>query len=65
MPLLTVILALVIIGALLALVLRLIPMEANIQRILVAVVVIAVILWLLSVTGILGAAKAVPMPRVG
>ncbi len=53
MPLLTVIIVLVIIGVLLWLINRFIPMASSIKTILNVVVVIVVILWLLSVFGIL------------
>lgn len=54
MPLLHVILVLILVGIGLGLVNRFIPMAGSIKSILNAVVVIAVILWLLSVFGILG-----------
>lgn len=54
MPLVTVVLALVVVGVLLWLVNRYIPMQGQIKSILNGVVVIAVILWLLKVFGLLG-----------
>jgi len=43
---------LIVIGLLLYLVVKYIPMEATIQRILIGVVVIGTVLWLLNVFGI-------------
>jgi hypothetical protein len=54
MPLVTVVLALVVVGVLLWLVNRFIPMQSQIKGILNGVVVIVVILWLLRVFGVLG-----------
>jgi len=52
MPLVTVVLALCVVGLLLWLVNRFIPMQSQIKGILNAVVVIAVVLWLLQVFGL-------------
>ena len=52
MPLLTVLLALIIVGVLLWLVNTYIPMDAKIKNIFNIVVVILVIIWLLKVFGI-------------
>jgi hypothetical protein len=54
MPLVTVVIALAVVGLLLWLVNRYIPMQSQIKSILNAVVVIAVILWLLKVFGLFG-----------
>lgn len=54
MPLVNVVLALVVVGVLLWLVNRYIPMQSQIKGIVNAVVVIAVILWLLKVFGLFG-----------
>jgi uncharacterized membrane protein len=54
MPLVTVVIALVVVGLLLWLVNRYIPMQSQIKNILNGVVVIAVILWLLKVFGLFG-----------
>ena len=51
-PLLQVIIALIVVGVLLALINRYIPMAASIKSILNAVVVIAVVIWLLKVFGL-------------
>ncbi len=52
MPLINVVVVLIVVGILLWLVNRFIPMAGSIKSILNAVVVIAVILWLLNVFGI-------------
>jgi hypothetical protein len=54
MPLVHVVLVLIVVGVLLWLVNSYIPMAGSIKSILNAVVVIAVVLWLLSVFGLLG-----------
>jgi hypothetical protein len=53
MPLVQVVMALIVVGVLLWLVNRFIPMAGSIKSILNAVVVIAVVLWLLDVFGLL------------
>ena len=53
MPLLQVVMVLVVVGVLLWLVNRFVPMASSIKSILNAVVVIAVVLWLLSAFGLL------------
>ena len=53
MPLIHVVVVLVVVGVLLWLVNSYIPMAGSIKTILNAVVVIAVVLWLLSVFGLL------------
>ena len=54
MPLIQVVVILIVVGVLLWLVNRFIPMAGSIKSILNAVVVIAVVLWLLSAFGLLG-----------
>jgi hypothetical protein len=54
MPIINVFLVLIVVGVLLYLVNRFIPMDGNIKSILNIVAVIAVIIWLLKVFGILG-----------
>jgi hypothetical protein len=54
MPLIQVVVVLIVVGVLLWLINRFIPMAGSIKTILNAVVVIAVVLWLLSVFGVLG-----------
>jgi hypothetical protein len=53
MPLLQVMLVLIVVGVVLWLVNRFIPMQGTIKSILNAVVVIAVVLWLLNVFGLI------------
>jgi len=52
MPLIQIVITLVIVGVLLWLVNRFIPMQSSINSILNGVVVIVVVLWLLNVFGI-------------
>ena len=54
MPLIHVVLVLIVVGVLLWLVNSYIPMAGSIKMILNAVVIIAVVLWLLSVFGLIG-----------
>ena len=63
MPLLQVVIILIVVGVLLWLVNSYIPMQATIKRILNVVVVLIVILWLLSVFGILGNMSTVRIGR--
>ena len=53
MPLISVVIVLIVVGVLLWLVNSYIPMDGKIKNILNAVVVIAVVLWLLQVFGLL------------
>ena len=59
MPLVQVVLVLIVVGVLLWLVDRFIPMAGSIKSILNAVVVIAVVLWLLNVFGLLHSLSAI------
>jgi hypothetical protein len=52
MPLVTVVITLVVVGVLLWLVNRFIPMQSQIKGILNGVVVIVVVLWLLKIFGL-------------
>jgi hypothetical protein len=52
MPLLQVVMVLIVVGVLLWLVNRFIPMAGSIKSILNAVVVICVVLWLLNIFGL-------------
>lgn len=54
MPLVTVVIALIVVGVLLWLINTYLPMDGKIKSILNAVVVIAVVLWLLQVFGVIG-----------
>lgn len=62
MPLIHIIVVLIVIGVLLWLINRFIPMAGSIKTILNVVVVIVVILWLLEVFGLLGTVSTI---RVG
>ena len=62
MPLIQVVMVLIVVGVLLWLVNRFIPMAGSIKSILNAVVVIAVVLWLLNVFGLIGSLSKI---RVG
>jgi hypothetical protein len=53
MPLIQLVEVLIVVGVVLWLVNRFIPMQATIKSILNAVVVIAVVLWILNVSGLL------------
>jgi len=52
MPLMHLVLTLIVVGVLLWLVNRFIPMQSNIKSILNGAVVIAVVLWLLNIFGL-------------
>ena len=52
MPLLQIVIVLIVVGVLLWLINRFIPMQATIKSILNGVVIIAVVLWLLNVFGL-------------
>jgi hypothetical protein len=62
MPLIHVVVVLIVVGVILWLIDRFIPMARSIKSILNAVVVIAVVLWLLNVFGVLGSLSHI---RVG
>jgi thiol:disulfide interchange protein len=62
MPLTQVIVVLVVVGVVLWLINRFIPMAGSIKSILNAVVIIVVILWLLNVFGLIGSLSNI---RVG
>jgi hypothetical protein len=59
MPLVQIVLVLIVVGILLGLINRYIPMAGSIKSILNAVVVIAVVLWLLNVFGLLKSLSAI------
>jgi hypothetical protein len=63
MPLINLIIVLVVIGLILWAVNAYIPMDANIKKILNVVVIIAVVLWLLSVFGVLGNISTIHVGR--
>jgi hypothetical protein len=54
MPLMQLVITLVVVGVLLALVNRFIPMQSTIKSILNGVVVICVVLWLANLFGLFG-----------
>ena len=62
MPLIHVVVVLIVVGVILWLINRFIPMAGSIKTILNAVVVIAVVLWLLNVFGVLSSFSSI---RVG
>ncbi len=63
MPLINLVIILVVVGVLLWLVNNYIPMDRKIKSILNAVVVIVVVLWLLSVFGVIGSISALRVGR--
>jgi len=64
MPLLTVVITLVVVGVLLWLVNTHVPMDGKIKNILNAVVVIAVVVWLLYAFGVLDRSGDIRIPKV-
>jgi hypothetical protein len=62
MSLISLVLVLVVVGVVLWLINKFIPMQATIKKILNVVVIIVVILWLLSVFGIIGSLDTI---RIG
>jgi hypothetical protein len=63
MPILQILIVLVVVGVLLWLVNRFIPMQGTIKSILNAVVVICVVLWLLNVFGLFHSLSHMHMGR--
>jgi LytS/YehU family sensor histidine kinase len=63
MPLIQLVIVLVVVGVILWAINSYIPMQATIKKILNAVVVIAVILWLLSIFGIIGSFQGIHIGR--
>jgi hypothetical protein len=63
MPLLQVVVALIVVGILLWLVNRFIPMAGSIKSILNAVVVIAVVLWLLNIFGLMQSLSSIHLGK--
>jgi len=64
MSLITVVITLIVVGVLLWLVNTYIPMDGKIKNILNAVVVIAVVIWLLYAFGVLDSAGDIRLPKV-
>jgi hypothetical protein len=62
MPLLNLVVVLVVVGVLLYLINRFIPMASSIKTILNVVVVICVCVWLLQVTGLWGNVSSFRLP---
>jgi hypothetical protein len=63
MPLLQILIVLIVVGVLLWLVNRFIPMQGTIKSILNAVVIIAVVLWLLNVFGLFHSLSGIHVGR--
>ncbi|MGA3086904.1 MAG: Thivi_2564 family membrane protein [Thermodesulfobacteriota bacterium] len=63
MPLTQVIVVLIVVGVILWLINRFIPMAGSIKSILNAVVVIVVVLWLLNVFGVLGSLSKIRLGK--
>ena len=63
MDLIHVVIVLVVVGVILGLINRYIPMADSIKSILNGVVVICVVIWLLQVFGIIGSIGGVKVPR--
>ncbi|OQK16318.1 hypothetical protein AU255_12995 [Methyloprofundus sedimenti] len=61
-PLVSVVISLIVVGLLMWLVNSYIPMDARIKQVLNILVIIAVVLWLLSVFGVL---SGIPVFRIG
>jgi hypothetical protein len=63
MPLIHVVIVLVVVGVVLWMINSYIPMQSTIKRILNAVVIIVVILWLLSAFGVIGSFSQIRIGR--
>ena len=63
MPLINLVIVLIVVGVLLYLINRYIPMQGTIKGILNAVVIIAVVIWLLQVFGLLGSLSSIHIGR--
>ena len=63
MPLIQVVVVLIVVGVVLWLINRFIPMAGSIKTILNAVVVIAVVVWLLSIFGVLGSLSSISVGK--
>ena len=64
MSLISLVVTLIVIGVLLWLVNAYIPMDGKIKKILNVVVVICVVVWLLSVFGVIGHTGDIRVPRL-
>jgi 1-acyl-sn-glycerol-3-phosphate acyltransferase len=65
MPVLSIVVTLIVVGVLLWLVNTYIPMDGKIKRILNAVVVIALVIWLLYAFGVLDSSGNINVPKIG
>jgi hypothetical protein len=63
MPLITVVVTLLVIGVLLWLFETYLPLDNTIKRIIQLVVVIAIVIWLLQISGLLSGLNTVPFPH--
>ncbi len=63
MLLIHILIVLIVVGVILGLINRYVPMAGSIKAILNAVVVIVVVLWLLNVFGLLGAIRGMHVTR--
>lgn len=63
MDLLSLILVLIVVGVLLWAIEKYVPMDAQIKRLIHIVVLVVVVLWLLSVFGVIDAVRGVQVPR--
>lgn len=59
MPLLSIVLVLIVVGVLLWVAKTYIPMDPAIQRIITALVIVVVVIWILQQLGLLGALSSV------
>lgn len=64
MPLISVVIVLIVVGVLLWLANNHVPMDAKIKSIMNAVVIIAVVIWLLQVFGLFGSLNTIQTPRL-
>ena len=64
MSLISLIVTLIVVGILLWLINTYIPMDGKIKKILNVVVVICVVVWLLSVFGVLGHSGSIRVPQL-
>jgi hypothetical protein len=64
MPLISLVVVLIVVGVLLWAVNAYIPMQPTIKKIINVVVILAVVLWLLSVFGVLGSIDTVRIGHV-
>ena len=64
MPLINLIVTLIVVGVLLWLINAYIPMDGKIKKIINVVAVICVVIWLLSVFGVIGQAGSIRVPQL-